>query len=719
MFIYRFCLFCVVTVLCIYLCIGMSHTKTCTKTDKQALLKLKHGFIHGRHILSSWNGEDCCKWKGISCNNLTGHVTRLDLQCSDYTARLEGKIDSSICELQHLTFLDLSDNYFKGEIPKCIGSLGQLIELKLSINELFGFVPRTLANLSNLQNLDLGNNNLVANDLEWLSHLSNLRYLTLSYINLSRAIDWPSSISKIPHLSKLYLDNCGLPQVNPKSIPHMNTSTSLQILSLPTNQLNSSILSWIFNVSKVLTLLDLSSNSLHSVPNGFANMISLQYLYLSHNELDGSIIKSFRTLRQLKWLLLDSNKLSGHLSDYLPELCSTHDLEVLSLNHNPFNSGPLPDFSKFSSLMSLSLQNTNIVGPLSFDHLPHLDDLDLSLNHLNGSLPIFEVTKFASLYFLDLSCNQLSGTLSYTIGQLSNLMILSPSSNMLKGIISEAYLLSLSRLEILDLSQNSLSFNLNPNWVPPFQLLTLSASLCLLGPQFPTWLKYQRKLEELQISNTSIIDSLPKWFWDISASLSYLNVSHNKLSGVLPKSIPSIKTTYFSIWDFSFNNLSGSVPSFPPDKLALFLSNNMFSGSASFICEMSPSYLLYLDLSSNLLVGPLPDCWEKFQGLTVLNLANNCLSGRIPKSFGTLRQVESMHLNNNNFSGEIPSLTLCRSLKFIDFGDNNLQGTLPTWIGHNLLQLIVLRLRANKIQGNIPSISSLRSIFNLASKYLE
>lgn len=118
---------------------------------------------------------------------------------------------------------------------------------------------------------------------------------------------------------------------------------------------------------------------------------------------------------------------------------------------------------------------------------------------------------------------------------------------------------------------------------------------------------------------------------------------------------------------------------------------------------MSPKYLSYLDLSSNLLAGPLPNCWKKFQSLTVFNLANNSLSGRIPKSLGTLRQLTSMHLNNNNFSGEIPSLTLCRSLKFIDFGDNIIEGTLPTWVGDNLHHLIVLSLSSNRIQGSIPA----------------
>ncbi|KEH16824.1 leucine-rich receptor-like kinase family protein, putative [Medicago truncatula] len=636
------------------------HTNKCVEKERRALLKFRDAINLNREFISSWKGEECCKWEGISCDNFTHHVIGLNLEPLNYTKELRGKLDSSICELQHLTSLNLNGNQFEGKIPKCIGSLDKLIELNLGFNHFVGVIPPSLGNLSNLQTLDLSSNyDMISNDLEWLSHLSNLRYLDLSNVNLTLAVDWLSSISKIPYLSELYLYGCGLHQVNPKSIPLLNTS------------------------------------------------ISLKSVGLSDNELQSSILKSFRNMSQLQDLNLNSNQLSGKLSDNIQQLCTTkNDLRNLDLSNNPFKVMSLPDFSCFPFLETLSLRNTNVVSPFpkSFVHLSSLSILDLGFNQLNGSQPLFEITKLVSLKTLYLSHNNLSGPFPHTIGQLSDLNELRLSSNKLNSTINETHLSNLSELKYFDVNQNSLSFNLSSNWVPPFKLETLLASSCTLGPKFPAWLKYQRGITYLNISNCGISDSFPKWFGNLSSSLTYLDISHNKLNGPLPKSLQSLNVNYDDIWvwDFSFNNLNGSVPPFP--KLyALFLSNNMFTGSLSSFCTSSSQNLIHLDLSSNMLVGPLPDCWEKFQSLRVLNLAENNFSGKVPKSLGALGQIESLHLNNNNFSGEIPSLILCQKLKLIDVGDNNLQGSLPMWLGHHLHQLIVLRLRANKFQGSIPT----------------
>ncbi|KAI9072229.1 hypothetical protein K1719_045804 [Acacia pycnantha] len=705
---------------------------SCIETDKQALLKLKHSFItDASGKLSNWKIEvDCCQWSGVSCSNLTGHVIKLDLQDYDVNFDLQdyvvsGNIDSSLCDLQHLTYLNLNFNNFNGsKIPECIGSLGQLTELYIVECSIGGTIPRGLQNLSNLQTLSLDNNNLIVNDLEWISHLSSLRYLSLSINNLSQAIDWPSFLSKAPALSEIHLDQCALmSHVNPASFVHTNSSTTLKVLSLSSNYLDSSILPWLSNISKVLTDLDLSYNTLDYIPpnalninslevlnlesstlqlispkafsnmnsleslylsrnslghipsDAFTNITSLEFLDLSNNKLESSMQKSIQNLCRLKTLELYNNNFLDQLSDWIPQLgCAQNSIEELSLSGNPFASGPFPDFSRFSKVVTLDISNTGLHGsiPQSFGHLPYLSELSLSDNYLTGPLPVFAGP--VSLAHLDLSNNRLN------------------------CVINETHLSNLSKLTALDVSQNLIFFNFSSNWVPSFQLQIFLASSCNFGPHFPRWLKYQRELQMLDISNASILDSISEWLW--LNSIQYLNISHNKLYGELPK---SVLTNADYIWDLTFNNLSGPLPHFSPNATVVLLSNNMFSGNISSICETFQGQLYYLDISSNFLSGKLPDCWQQLPSLSVLRLENNHFYGAIPNSVGTLYHLQSIHLNNNNLSGNLPSLMNSSDLLFIDFGQNNLNGTLPSWIGRYLHNLIGLRLQANKLQGSIPT----------------
>lgn len=45
----------------------------CIEKERQALLRFNQGMI------SSWEGEECCKWMGVQCSNTTGHVIALQL----------------------------------------------------------------------------------------------------------------------------------------------------------------------------------------------------------------------------------------------------------------------------------------------------------------------------------------------------------------------------------------------------------------------------------------------------------------------------------------------------------------------------------------------------------------------------------------------------------------------------------------------------------------
>ncbi|XP_028123385.1 receptor-like protein EIX2 [Camellia sinensis] len=363
-------------------------------------------------------------------------------------------------------------------------------------------------------------------------------------------------------------------------------------------------------------------------------------------------------------------------------------------------SGPLPDFTRFSSLKALSVAFNQLSGsiPETFGRHPNLASLMLYGNQISGSLP--NLSTVPSLTHLDLEDNQLNGTMHVNIGQLSKLEYFDVSFNSLKGIISDTHFSNLSSLKFLSLSSNPLTFNFSSDWVPPFQLDIIMLSSCKLGPHFPKWLQTQNNFSQLDISSNGISDVVPSWFWDLSPGLIYLNLSCNLIKGLLPDL--SVKYHGYLGIDLSSNHFMGPIPLVPPNVTVLNLSKNEFSGSLSFLCAIMGMGLIYLDLSNNLLSGELPNCWVQFTRLSIISLAYNNLYGKIPSSMGSLG-IYSLHLSNNNFSGEVSSsLNRCTKLRMIDLGGNKFTGKIPAWIGTHLTSLIVLSLRSNEFKGSIP-----------------
>ncbi|MCI05985.1 LRR receptor-like serine/threonine-protein kinase FLS2-like, partial [Trifolium medium] len=121
---------------------------TCNEKEKNALLNFKHGLSDPSKRLSSWSNEDdCCRWMGVRCNNITGRVIELNLSTpldSPYM-ELSGEISPSLLELKSLIHLDLSLNYFVNtKIPSFFGSMERLTYLDLSLSGFMGLIPHQL-----------------------------------------------------------------------------------------------------------------------------------------------------------------------------------------------------------------------------------------------------------------------------------------------------------------------------------------------------------------------------------------------------------------------------------------------------------------------------------------------------------------------------------------------------------------------------------------------
>ncbi|XP_058076027.1 receptor-like protein EIX2 [Magnolia sinica] len=361
------------------------------------------------------------------------------------------------------------------------------------------------------------------------------------------------------------------------------------------------------------------------------------------------------------------------------------------------------------------------------DWLPELKNLRrlvLQDCMLLGPIPAALFGGLSSLEYLDLSSNQLNGTIPTTLGQLSNLFFLDLSYNSLRGNVSESLFENLKNLNMLRLSSNPLVFDPHTDWAPPFQLYMIMLTSSHLGPRFPPWLRTQKSIQMLDLSNSTISGIIPTWFWDLTSQLVSLNLSNNNISGQLPN---ILKLQSQANIDLSWNNFSGPIPCILNGAMILDLSNNQFSGQippkftstmhdlevfsakGNQISGIIPSSiegmksLTALDLSRNNISGIIPSRLGNCVALEALDLSENRLSRGIPRSLGLLRRLQTLHLSNNALSGKIPlPLKKCASLETLDLGYNNFSGHVPTWIDESFPALRILCLRSNMFTGNIP-----------------
>ncbi|GFP79546.1 LRR receptor-like serine/threonine-protein kinase fls2 [Phtheirospermum japonicum] len=397
--------------------------------------------------------------------------------------------------------------------------------------------------------------------------------------------------------------------------------------------------------------------------------------------------------------------LGGEISSALLDL---HHLKDLDLSENDFGGNRIPDFlCSMTQLQHLKLSLSNFSGivPPQLGNLTSLQTLDLKDNYFTGVIPP-QLGNLTNLQTLALERNKLK-TLPSSIWQLSKLKKLDVSSNSLEGTITEAKLTKLHNLKLLDLSFNSLTLDINPDWTPPFQLDLIGLAGCNMGPSFPLWLRKQSNFWWLDLSSNGISGDVPNWLWSLSSGIDYLNISHNEFSGTMNDYSRTI-----SMIDVSFNKFSGHIPLLHPSTSIFQLSQNMFSGSISSLCPMPRSRLWLLDLSDNRLEGELPNCWQNMTRLYVLNLSNNNFSGEIPHALGSLLNLYALQLDNNNLSGELPStLNKPKHLQLIDVGGNKLTGNIPTWIDASHEHMAYLIFRNNRFEGSIPpQICSLTQI---------
>ncbi|XP_047307597.1 serine/threonine-protein kinase BRI1-like 2 [Impatiens glandulifera] len=430
-------------------------------------------------------------------------------------------------------------------------------------------------------------------------------------------------------------------------------------------------------------------------------------LDLSLGNLIGTISFSpFSSLDNLSILNLSANSFTANASSLLQLPPQLNQLELSSSGI----SGTIPEtlFTKLPNLVYINLSNNNLTGSIPDKLLSSNSDklqvLDLSWNNLTGTISGMEIRSCGSLSQIDLSRNEINGSIPYSISNCTNLKILTFSYNRLSGEIPET-LGGLNSLQRLDLSHNRLT-----GWIP-FELGYACDSLLevrisdnnITGP-IPKSFSDCSWLQVLDLANNNLtgpfLDSMVKNL----GSLEELILSNNRIVGTFPNSISSCGK--LRIVDLSSNQFSGIIP---PDMCPgaasleeLRLPDNLISGPIPAQLGLC-SQLRAVDFSLNYLNGSIPPEIGNLENLVQFIAWFNSLEGKIPPELGKCKNLKDLILNNNRLTGEIPiELSGCSNMEWVSLTSNLFTGEIPGQLGQ-LGKLAVLQLANNNLTGRIPN----------------
>uniref|UniRef100_A0A0D3GQS6 Uncharacterized protein n=1 Tax=Oryza barthii TaxID=65489 RepID=A0A0D3GQS6_9ORYZ len=718
---------------------------SCVPSERDALAAFRASLLDPAGRLASWSGHSCCRrWRGVHCDGWTGHVVKLDLRNdhavhSDtdwilfYEVRVDidsswvhsalalrntGEMISSLAALHHLRYLDLSWNNFNdSSIPLFMAGLKNLRYLNLSGPSFSGRIPPQLGNLSNLQYLDLSSGPTSSSDLSWLLGLSSLRHLDMSWVDLSAVRDWVHTVNTLSSLKVLRLRRCKLESAI-STLPHFNL-TRLEVLDLSVNKFNASIQQkWLWDHKGIKELYLTEGHWFGSIPDALGNMSALQVMDLGHNNLMGTIPT---TLQHLCDLQISEEHFSSLLN--LKYLYHSGN----SFKQMVFEEDWIPPFRlKVAHLRSCRL------GPKFPSWLKWQTEirvLDVSGTCISDSLPVWFKTVFSQAYSLNLSDNQLCGTLPRTLEDMLA-MVMDLGSNNLTGQVPRFPV----NITYFDLSNNSLSGPLPSDLGAP-RLEELRLYSNYITGTIPASFCQLRGLVSLYLSSNHLTGEFPQCSDNYKAlppddldpffspyfgdRMSTIDLSNNSFTGPFPQFLEN--TTYLRFLDLSHNNFSGKLPTWIAKRIPYLRHEGHeahYSGweqgrclRRQHISFTKGQELRYTFSNYNLVVlldlqqldrtdsgGDITAPWAQepeslrqplgwkdsehdrrfeLKGLESLDLSRNRLSGEIPSSLSELTSLSWLNLSYNNLSGRIPSghqLQTLNDQEYIYIGNPGLCG---------------------------------------------
>src|ERR1044071_3291811 len=366
--------------------------------------------------------------------------------------------------------------------------------------------------------------------------------------------------------------------------------------------------------------------------------------------------------------------------------------------------------------------------------------IELTFNDLTGTLPA-AIGSLKGLRTLNLSDNHLSGAIPPEIGQLSELQSLYLGGNELTGHLPDA-IGNLKKVEYVAINENKLDGSLPSTIGGMSALINIDLGGNAFTGSIPSSVGNLANATRIALAGNQLSGSVPKDFASLH-QLQILSLADNQLTGSIPPELGNIES--LTVLQLHYNQLTGGIPpqlGKPPKLEQLELGNNPLGGTIPRELGDLPS-LAYLDLTSAQLTGAIPahlhelpkleqlflsgnqlegtlDDLPKLTKLGAIDLTANRITGGIPSGIRNLTNLVVVNLNGNALTGPLPSgIGDLKGLATLDAGANRLTGTLPSGMSA-LENLRYLDLSDNELSGNLFDFSRLAKLeyINLSRNFL-
>ena len=331
------------------------------------------------------------------------------------------------------------------------------------------------------------------------------------------------------------------------------------------------------------------------------NIVSVTYLNLVTNNLDGSIPEEVGYIETLRRIELGSNQLVG----------------------------PIPQtFSRLSELRTISVSDNQLTGEIgtNIDGLTKLANLDLANNRFRGQVP-HGLGGIPTLSYVRLSNNRFTGAFPTSFISLNNLHTLLIDNNAIGGTLP-ALIGMMETLVNLRLQQNDFYGEL-PNFSDATILETAHFDDNFFTGSLPEF--GSQRLRELYLDKNSFTGAIPLSYGD-HPKLQVLSARNNELNSAIPLSLAS--ATNLRVLDLSYNKLSGELRE-----------------SFSLLTELKQLYL-----NNNRLEGSFPSWLGSMKTLEIAHFNNNLFSGdlQLGYEFENLDNLKEFTIEVNEIVGIVP-----------------------------------------------------------------